>query len=440
MWQCIFAIGFALFALVFGCMLADKVLGLSLACVVLGLWGVYHSINLSRLSKWLMTDTKQPITLSGGRAGREFGGWQVIFDKIFENQNRQDRHKERLTLEVQRLNRIIAGFPSAVIILNKKGRIEWQNERAIQYFRPDNLKLSFKEQVNDEGFSDFLDNHHAKLTQPQNPKQDIKTKLTLGQTTLQITLIPIESNATMLIAHDVSANEKLNISKNNFIANVSHELRTPLTVIQGFLEMLNDHELDRNLQLEFVGLMQKESARMLDLIEGLLTLSRLENEEKPPEDTVPVNLSDMMVSIYQEALMLGKTHHIHANIAPDIWVDGMQKELYSVFSNLIFNAIRHTDSGTNIDIHLSIDKEIVFFVKDDGEGIDGEHLVHLTERFYRVDKGRSRKTGGSGLGLAIAKHAIAHYGGVLQIDSQKNVGSIFKVVMPIKNLLNGRSN
>lgn len=436
MWQGVFALSFALCAFGLGYVVVDVQAGLLLACVVLSGWVVYHSIHLSRLTKWLTSEAKQPLSVMGGQMGREFGGWQAAFDAIIQHHERKDRQKNRLTFEVQRLNRIISGIPSAVIILNKKGQIEWQNKRAGQYFRLDNPKLSLKEQVNDKSFSAFLDNaSNLAAEHSQVQTQTTEIKLTLNQTTLQMTLIPIESNATMLIAYDVSASEKLNISKNNFIANVSHELRTPLTVIQGFLEMLNDNELERDLQLEFVGLMQKESARMLELIEGLLTLSRLENEEKPLEDAVPVNLSAMITGIYEEALMLGKTHHIRADITPNIWVKGVQKELYSVFSNLIFNAIRHTDSGTDIDIHLSADEEIVFFVRDNGEGIDSEHLAHLTERFYRVDKGRSRKTGGSGLGLAIAKHAIAHYDGVLHIDSQKNIGSTFWIKMPIGNVV-----
>lgn len=431
MWQGVFVFGLALFVFGVGSLM-DRWLGAIFACGVFALWGVYHSIHLHRLYRWLLDKDSTVPTVIGRGLDREFGAWQAVFDKMAQTATRQDQHRQKLIREVKRLNHLIANMPSAIIILNKKGKIEWHNKKARQYFPKIATKLSFDKHIDDKELSHWL---HQTKDNHRSEDGILELKISVGQSVLHLSLSPLDNGATMLIGYDITDGEKLNISKNHFIANVSHELRTPLTVIQGFLEMMADNELNRELQLEFVGLMQQESGRMLDLIEGLLTLSRLENDQKPLEDAVPVNLSGMIVGIYEEALRLGKTHHITADIAPDIWVKGVQKELYSVFSNLIFNAIRHTEAGTTIDIHLSVGDEIVFFVKDNGEGIDGEHLAHLTERFYRVDKGRSRKTGGSGLGLAIAKHALAHYDGTLHIDSQKNVGSTFKVVMPIKNAI-----
>lgn len=425
-WQAVFVLVVALFVGILGWLLAGQAAGFVGVIVVLFLWGIYHSIHTHRLSSWL--DGGAVPTAIVPAFDRGVGGWQLIFDQLSLVQNKQTKHKQRLSDAIHRLNRMMASLPSALVIINEKGGIEWKNAKADDYLGLQASKLSIRQQVNDEHFAALFDDAIA-----NGGCADVK--FNLNAKTLLMTIIPIEARATMLIANDISDSERLNNSKNIFIANVSHELRTPLTVIQGFLEMLENDGLEQELRHEFVGLMQKETSRMMALVEGLLTLSRLENDQKPLEDAVPVNLSDMIAGICDEALRLGKTHHITSHIAADVWVDGVPKDLYSVFSNLIFNAIRHTESGTQIEVNLSADDEIVFFVKDDGEGIASEHLVHLTERFYRVDQGRSRKTGGSGLGLAIAKHAIGRHQGVLKIASQVGQGSQFTVILPKNRLV-----
>lgn len=395
-------------------------------CVAVLLWVVFCQLRqVSSLHAWLK-DPKQHTVPNVAHCGN----WQGIYDELTRLENSRQKRAERLNHTVHRLNRMMTAIPSAVLIINQKGGIEWKNAKADEYLSLQNNKLPIHKQIPDDNFVAFL-NDNGK---GESKGVGMEKKLTLNQKTLLCTLIPIEANATMLIAHDMSASEHLNISKNAFIANVSHELRTPLTVIQGFLETLSDNELERELELEFIGLMQKQSERMLDLIEGLLTLSRLENDDSPIQE--PINLSELINSIVKDASRLSDTHHMTVQIEDGIWVMGAYKELYSAFSNLIFNAVRHTESGTNIDVHLSVQKgdaehesEAVFFVKDDGDGISSEHLTHLTERFYRVDKGRSRKTGGSGLGLAIVKHVLARHHAVLTIESEVGKGSKFEVKM-----------
>lgn len=420
--QMLAVLALALLCGVFGFYVVGNYAGFIFAIIVLAAWGVYHSIHLHRLTKWL-DNRRQAMPEAIGSGGGQGGVWQGVFDKLSIEERSRTKRKQRLTDAIHRLNRMMAAIPSAVLIVNEKGGIEWKNARADEYLGLKPSKLSLKEQIDHEEFSLFLDKAIAQ-------GGSVDDKLTLNQKTLLMNLIPIEANANMLIAHDISASEQLNISKNTFIANVSHELRTPLTVIQGFLETLADNDLDKPLQREFIGLMQKESSRTLDLIEGLLTLSRLENDQKSLEHAEPINLSELIEGICQDAKALSSSHHITSDIAPDVWVSGVYKELYSVFSNLVFNAIRHTDNGTDVHVHLSVGDEIEFFVQDNGEGIDAEHLGHLTERFYRVDKGRSRKTGGSGLGLAIAKHALARHQASLTIQSEVGVGSVFGVKMP----------
>lgn len=420
LWQAIFVLTVALFVGVLGGLLANQTVALVGVIVVLMVWGVYHSVHLYLLSRHL-DDGVVPKAIVP-MLDRSVGGWQLIFDQMLIAQNKQIKHKQRLGDTVHRLNRMMASLPSALVIINEKGGIEWKNAKANDYLNLQASKLPIKQQINHDEFTAMFDDAIAN-------RGCTDVKLTLNAKTLLMTIIPIEAGATMLIANDISDSERLNNSKNIFIANVSHELRTPLTVIQGFLEMLENDALEQDLRREFVVLMQKEALRMMELIEGLLTLSRLENDRQSP-NAEPVCLSQMIEEICKDAVALSSTHRIDSHIAPDVWVNGVHKELYSVFSNLIFNAIRHTESGTHIQVSLLVDEEIVFFVKDDGEGIASEHLVHLTERFYRVDQGRSRKTGGSGLGLAIAKHAVARHDGVLNIESRVGEGSVFTVKLP----------
>lgn len=422
MWQAIFVLmmaflmGASLFVLV-----GEREAFVGIIGVLL-VWNLYHCLHLHRLLCWL--DNKQQMLpkVMSSHFDRSLGGWQLIFDKLTANQYKQIKHKQRLNATIHRLNRMMASLPSALVIVNDKGIIEWKNAKADAYLGLDtSLKMPIKQQIAHEEFHALFD-----VASSQGVEE---VKITLNQKTLLITIIPIESGATMLIASDISATEQLHNSKSIFIANVSHELRTPLTVIQGFLEMLENDALEQELRREFVGLMQKEALRMMELIEGLLTLSRLENDQHN-FDTEPVCLSQMIMGICTDVAALSDGHCITSHICPDVWVDGVYKELYSVFSNLIVNAIRHTEHGTQIEVNLFCDDDIVFVVKDDGEGIASEHLVHLTERFYRVDQGRSRKTGGSGLGLAIAKHAVARHDGVLSVESCVGEGSVFTVRLP----------
>ena len=407
-----------------GYLAGGMVAGLLAAFVLSGCVLIYHLYCMHQFVVWLQNDMQTNTT-------RIRGVWQNICTQIIQKDKHYQKKQERQSQLIARLNRMISAIPSAVLLINEKGQVAWKNALADTYFGFDenDKKISLRQVAVTSEFHQFLDN----ATQLGTPSD---AKMSVGQRTLIFTLVPIEAQANMLIAHDVSASEQLNISKNTFVANVSHELRTPLTVISGFLETLQEMpDLDKTLQNEFVLLMQKESKRMLDLVEGLLTLSRLENGEHQ-SNFEPVCLSELVQDVVQDTLALGTKHQITTEIVPDVWVLGVYKELYSALSNLAFNAVRHTKEHTNVHICLhKQEQKVVFFVQDDGEGIATEHVPHLTERFYRVDKGRSRKTGGSGLGLAITKHALMRHKALLQIDSEVGKGSIFKVLFDgaIKN-------
>jgi len=225
--------------------------------------------------------------------------------------------------------------------------------------------------------------------------------------------------------------------RRDFIANVSHELRTPLTVVGGFIETLSDMNgvIPESIRSYF-GMMQDQTTRMRRLIEDLLTLSHIESNTQPPEDH-PISMNDLISMILSDAKALSQGKHIIvAEITPKLDLLGAIDELQSALSNLVSNAVRYTPEGGEILIswHLR-NAQAVFSVRDNGIGIEQQHIERLTERFYRVDRSRSRETGGTGLGLSIVKHILTRHQARLEIVSEPGVGSTFSAVFPKERII-----
>lgn len=406
---------------------ANETNGLLLAsCCWLGGWLVYQFYYIFKLVHWL--SAAKP-----NASPQTYGMWWHVFNTLGQQaQNRNDR-EQKLNSSLQRFNRAVEAMPNGVLILDNQGRISWMNPLAVQH-----LNLSphsdwnslLKNRVHIPALLNFLDSPPAtapeiKITLPKSGS--------IGTRTLLVAQAVFDGNEKLLITRDISEAEQLNATRTTFIANVSHELRTPLTVLNGFLETMADMpDLPRDQAQQFIGLMQKEGRRMQILLTDLLTLSRLESGVKA--EVSPVNLSALAASLTGDAdnLSAGK-HSIHTEIEAGLWIKGAPNDLYTALSNLVFNAVRYTPEGGTITIRLHlvpsgnplIKPRIRFAVHDNGPGIAAEHLPHLTERFYRVDKGRSRRNGGTGLGLSIAKHVLAAHGSVLQIWSEVGKGSEF---------------
>ena len=231
-----------------------------------------------------------------------------------------------------------------------------------------------------------------------------------------------------------SDRNRLETMRRDFVANVSHELRTPITFMAGFPETVctagvgNPELLEKSLAH-----MTTQAQRMQRLVGDLLTLSRLEdNRHRPPQ--APINAPELIASLVVDAGQLSAgRHRIATNIAPQ-WLLGNRDEIASAFGNLISNAVRYTPAGGKIDISWAIEGNApVFRVRDNGEGIAAEHVPRLTERFYRVDRGRSQATGGTGLGLAIVKHVLIRHGAHLDVRSSQDAalhGAQFSILFP----------
>jgi len=256
---------------------------------------------------------------------------------------------------------------------------------------------------------------------------------------LSAQLYPYGAGQQLLLTRDITALLQAEAMRRDFVANVSHEIRTPLAVLAGFVETLQSLPLPPEQQQQYLGLMSVQASRMQTLVSDLLTLSQLEGSP-PPNPSEKVELAPFMAQIEADARALsalqGDTGSpVHALLfapSPAWTLLGSQTELQSAVSNLVSNAVRYTPAGGRIEAGWSVQgEELVMAVRDTGPGIAPEHLPRLSERFYRVDRSRSRETGGTGLGLAITKHVAQRHGGALRIESQLGVGSTFMLVLPI---------
>jgi two-component system phosphate regulon sensor histidine kinase PhoR len=229
--------------------------------------------------------------------------------------------------------------------------------------------------------------------------------------------------------------EQAEIMRRDFVANVSHEIRTPLTVLAGFIETLQSLDLGREERMRYLGLMEQQAERMQTLVSDLLMLSRLEGSPQPGMgDWTPA--AAMLAQCEQEAkalaVSLGKPMELRFAPAPPLSIGGAPAELVSALSNLVSNAVRYTPAGGTVEVKCrALDSgRAEFAVRDTGPGVAAEHIPRLTERFYRVDRSRSRETGGTGLGLAIVKHVVQRHGGELRIESAPGLGSTFSIAFP----------
>ncbi|THF54593.1 MAG: phosphate regulon sensor histidine kinase PhoR, partial [Methylophaga nitratireducenticrescens] len=254
---------------------------------------------------------------------------------------------------------------------------------------------------------------------------------------LEFKVVRYASKDRLLIARDITQTQKLQRMRRDFVANVSHELRTPLTVLRGYLETLTT-ESDPDLWRHALPVMQQQSQRMHLMIKDLLALSQLETGDKPLLHR-PTDIPRLLAAIVEDAKRLEhfNSHQITLQILSDKWLLADVDELRSAISNLVFNAVKYTPEQCAIEVVWQVEQNVPSIsVIDHGDGIEARHLERLTERFYRVDSGRSREAGGTGLGLAIVKHVLQRHNAALTIDSQIGQGSRFTCVFRKTNWLN----
>ena len=411
-----------IFAGLVGYLFGNVYFALALTSFGLLLWNYSH---LFKLMDWLWQGT----SISPPQAR---GIWGRIYDGLYHRIRKQRKKQKQLNERIRKFRDGAEALPDAAIVLSTELTILWGNKKASQLIgirwpgdvgqRIDNL-IRFPE------FAKYLDDGNYEspclIISPVN-----------SELQLELRMMSYGSDQILLLARDISKIQRLEEMRRDFVANVSHELKTPLTVVRGYVEMvqLDESALTPHWQKAFVTI-ETQVSRMDRLVDQLLVLSRVEN--KAEDDSLQqVDLSRLILAIVEDVQWLNqeKNHTISDNIAPDIQINGNEHELKSACMNLLSNAIAYTPENGVIDVSLTSDgNKVRFSVKDNGPGIKPEHVNRLTERFFRVDKSRSRNTGGSGLGLAIVKHVLNHHNAELAIESEWNKGSEFIIYFTIKN-------
>jgi len=376
---------------------------------------------LQQLGHWL--DDPQSGKLPDG-----WGAWTDVFARLYRLRREDERHQSELAEWLARFRQAMSLLPEGVAIMDDVLFLEWCNPAAERHLgltleRDKGLRVT-----NLVRHPDFID--YIILGRYEQP-----LTLSFRGRKIECRIIPFENRRQILVTHDATDTERIEAMRRDFIANASHELRTPLTVIVGFLEIaMSDPCMDAATRQAHLKLMTEQGGRMQRLIEDMLTLSRLESDEFPLRRE-RVDITALVESVAAEARALsGGRHEITVSVdGPDVM--GSVEELRSAFANLASNAVRYSPEGGCIALSWQRgEDDLQFSVKDCGIGIDPQHISRLTERFYRVDKSRSRETQGTGLGLAIVKHVLLRHGGRVKICSKPGEGSTFTASLPNTSL------
>lgn len=411
----------ALFAFVIGAWLGAGA-GWFALCASLALVHAVHVYYLARFERWLKNPRIDDLPGSNGT-------WGVVFAGVYRALRREARERDQIKHELELFMQSAQALPDGIAMLDRGDQLLWCNDTAAQHLgllpaRDQGLRLTNIVRV--PRLAAFLQREQSEETLEYRPPEDPGRVLSLK-------VIPFGEGRKLLVSFDVTKIERADTTRRDFIANVSHELRTPLTVIHGFLEHMNDATvMPAGQARRHITLMTQQSDRMLKLVDDLLMLSRLEGGDTPQREEC-VDMQAMLQALAEDARVLcAGAHQIEVYVPQGAVMSGNTDELRSAFGNLVSNAVRYTPKGGRITITWSLNdkSQPVFSVTDTGIGIAAEHIPRLTERFYRVDRGRSRETGGTGLGLAIVKHVLLRHQATLDIQSELGKGSEFRVVFP----------
>lgn len=378
-----------------------------------------HYRNFSRLERW----SRKPV-LDASLEGD--GEWDRVFRRLYRHEKELLEKIELRERDIARLVAAVHAMNDGVVLLDAQYNIQFCNrtaERQLGLSSVTDRGLPIANIVRQPEFVDYL------------AKGEFVRPLVLRleryfERVLSLCVIAYADDNWLLQVRDITQTDRLDSMRRDFVANVSHELRTPLTVLSGFVETLQEIEVDRESQQRYLQLMGEQSSRMQSIVQDLLTLSSIESAP-PPEDEL-VDMANLVDKLRRdaEALSAGR-HRIVLETEGQGDLRGSESELVSALANLVSNAVRYTPSGGSVTLSWKVSAQgAEFAVQDTGIGIDPQHIPRLTERFYRVDRGRSRDAGGTGLGLAIVKHSLSRHQATLEITSTPGKGSRFAAVFP----------
>ncbi|MDH2916335.1 MAG: phosphate regulon sensor histidine kinase PhoR [Gallionella sp.] len=388
------------------------------------LWRLFfHLRNLADLQRWLAAPETQDVPDGSGL-------WEDAFSRLNKMMRNLRKEREKHAAALLQMEQATGALPDGVVILDASDRIEWCNLLAVQHFGLD-AERDIGQQITylarQPEFVQYLAMRN--FSEPLILRESRQ-----GGVVLSIKLISYGKDKHLLISSDITQLERIETMRRDFVANVSHELRTPLTVVNGFVETMHDMpHLENDMARRALNLMGDQTVRMESLVDDLLTLSRLENDQNPVREE-SVDVRSLLNEIFREGQVLSNgKHQLHLEVESDAKLSASREELRSAFTNLLTNAIRYTPEGGEITLRWA-EKEgcPVYCVRDSGIGIAPQHIPRLTERFYRVDRSRSRETGGTGLGLAIVKHIAMRHQAKLDVVSEEGKGSTFCLIFPAK--------
>lgn len=424
-------------AVLAGWSLGDALGGLVALLLGTWLWFLFDLWRGLRVRRWLRKGQLADAPAMGGL-------WGEVADRARRMLRQLVKKAEDSEARLQEFLLAIQASPNGVVLLDPEGHIEWCNQTAAQHFGfdPDrDLMQSIGNLLREPVFAAYYASRDYSHDIVMNGRGSTLSR----PVRLSVHLHGYGEGRRLLLSRDITALDQADAMRRDFVANVSHEIRTPLTVLSGFIETLQTLNLEDHERQHYLNLMSQQASRMQTVVSDLLTLSRLEGSPAPGL-TEWVGVQGLLMHCEQESQALsgvigshsGRRHQIHFDIEAARGVDlaGSHNELQSALSNLVSNAVRYTPGGGSIQVswHTLPDGRAEFDVRDSGPGIAPEHIPRLTERFYRVDRSRSRETGGTGLGLAIVKHVVQRHGAQLNIESTLGVGSRFSIVFPASRL------
>lgn len=423
----------------------------------LGSWqGACIGILIVSLSLFLIDSWRLLVFLRWVRSGNilhapeQSGVWGESADRLRRLFRQKDIEFAASEESLRQFLSAIQASPNGVVLLDTEWHIVWSNRTASQHLGIDpekDVSQLIGYLLRNPAFSSYtraslFENEiviEGRENRPDHPQK------------IAVQVFPYGDGRKLLLSRDITALEQAEVMRRDFVANVSHEIRTPLTVLVGFVETMQNLKLSEVEIKDFLKLMSQQALRMQTLVQDLLTLSQLDGSPLPSESEWH-DFNSLWKTCLEEAYALmhvinqkdGSTHSLKFNLPEDLsayQISGSLDEIKSAFTNLVSNALRYTPSGGEVNVSWEQKNDhFEFSVKDTGPGIAPEHIPRLTERFYRVDRSRSRDTGGTGLGLAIVKHVIQRHGGYLRIDSKLNLGSSFILEIPYSRLRQKPSN
>jgi two-component system phosphate regulon sensor histidine kinase PhoR len=377
----------------------------------------YHATYLARLHHWAGLPRQRDLPLG-------FGSWGHALDRLNRYMRNEALERSGTAAELERLHAAVDLLPDGLVVLDRYDHVQWSNRAAQDLHGIFGTRRPIDHFVRQPEFlaylqaGDFAD--AVQMVLPTAPGR-----------VFALRIVPTLDAYRLLITRDVTASTRLEQMRRDFVANVSHEIRTPLTVVSGFVETILDMDLPPDEQRRCLEMVRRQTGTMQRLVEDLLALASLENATQPPEST-PIAVEPLLQQLAADTRALsGGQHRIEIVAESSAALLATPGELDSAVRNLLTNAVRYTPAGGRITASWSVrGGEGWLSVQDTGIGVSPEHLPRLTERFYRVDRGRSRETGGTGLGLAIVKHVAQRHNARLEIESRVGRGSTFSLRFP----------